>query len=145
MGAPAMIRETEADRAAQEQLRRRIELAYRVTLYPLGPLAPADYLGVRDDGQFSVWEIKSHTANSTIPRVIIDAAKVLKVREAAARLGPDVPPLVVFGFGDGGARLLHLGKTAPDQLAMNGRTDRHDPNDWDPVCWFRVDEMQVIP
>jgi hypothetical protein len=141
-----MIRETDSDRARQAALAARVERAYGVTLYALGPLAPADYLGVRArDAQFSVWEMKCHTATSSIPRVIIDAAKVLKVREAAAWLGPNVPPLVVFGFSDGQARLVHLGKTMPDQLEMNGRRDRADPADWDPVAWFRVADMDVIP
>jgi len=139
-----VIRETPHDRARQVELKRRVERAYGLHLYDMPTFALFDYLGRDGHGRFSVWEFKCPHKPSTLPRVLIDVAKVEGLLGAAHRLG-GVPAAVVYGFDDGEARLLNVAKLPPDDVTMGGRTDRADPDDIDPVCWFRVADMVVVP
>lgn len=133
--------ETPEDREREAQVAKRAARVWKCEAIPLPRFYPLDY-GFLRDGRLRAWvEIKCKNCASTkSPFFILSASKWKTGLEYSERFG--VPFILIFAFEDGIFYLVIDDMKPP--LKWNGRKDRGDSQDMEPVVYLKIDQFKPL-
>ena len=100
-----------------------------------------DYALVRGEDVFAFVEIKCRKRHSQRHEsLMVSAQKRVKAQELTRATG--VPCMLVSAFSDGVFWISMSEK--PDRVTFNGRTDRGDAQDVEPVIHYATERLQLV-
>lgn len=100
-----------------------------------------DYALVRDEDVFAFIEIKCRKRHSQRHEsLMVSAQKRVKAQELTRATG--VPCMLVSAFTDG-VYWINMAEK-PDRVTFNGRTDRGDAQDVEPVIHYDTDRLVLV-
>lgn len=133
--------EDDGDRAREREVAKEICKLLDCQARKLPISYGLDFALLRGEDVFSFVEIKCRTRNSQLyESLMVSAQKRVKALELSRATGCSC--MLVSAFSDG-IYWVNMAEK-PDRVTFNGRTDRGDSQDVEPVIHYRTERLQLI-